>query len=134
MNALGRHILGELFDCQPEILNDVEEVEKLMKEAALESGATILGSYFHPFTPQGVSGVIVIAESHLSIHTWPEYRYAAVDIFSCGKQVDPWKAFHYLRKRLMATHFSAMEVKRGQLEERSEKVESLKVSQNLETL
>jgi len=117
LKALGRHVLGEFYHCNPEVLNDLAKIENIMKDAALESGATILGSFFHPFQPHGVSGVIVIAESHLSIHTWPEYGYAAVDVFTCGKVVDPWRALRYLKDSLQAENFSAMEVRRGNLEE-----------------
>jgi len=117
LKALGRHILGEFYNCDAEVLNSLSKIEEAMKAAAIASGAHILGSFFHPFSPHGVSGVIVIAESHLSIHTWPEYGYAAVDIFTCGQAVDPWKAFRSLKDTLKAEGFSAFEVRRGNLEE-----------------
>ena len=115
MKVLGRHLLVEYHGCDPEILNDLERVKKFMLEAASESGATVLDASFHYFTPQGVSGVVVIAESHLAIHTWPEYGYAAVDIFTCGNVVDPWKAFHYLRSTLDSKETSVNEIVRGEL-------------------
>jgi S-adenosylmethionine decarboxylase proenzyme len=86
-----------------------------MLEAASYSGATVLGSSFHYFTPQGVSGVIVIAESHLAIHTWPEYEYAAVDIFTCGVVVDPWVAFHRLKLSLDSKECIVREIVRGEV-------------------
>lgn len=116
MNALGVQILAEYYNCDRELLNSAALIEKHMNNAALEAGATIVTSAFHTFNPFGVSGVIVIAESHLSIHTWPEYGYAAVDIFTCGEIVDPWKAFDFLRDRLQSSHFSTMEMKRGQIQ------------------
>ena len=115
MKVLGRHLLVEYHGWDPEILNDLERVKKFMLEAASESGATVLDASFHYFTPQGVSGVVVIAESHLAIHTWPEYGYAAVDIFTCGNVVDPWKAFHYLRSTLDSKETSVNEIVRGEL-------------------
>jgi S-adenosylmethionine decarboxylase proenzyme len=115
LKVLGRHLLVEYHGCDPEILNDLERVKKFMLEAASESGATVLDASFHYFTPQGVSGVVVIAESHLAIHTWPEYGYAAVDIFTCGNTVDPWKAFHYLRSTLDSKETSVNEIVRGEL-------------------
>lgn len=115
MKVLGRHLLVEYHGCDPEILNDLEMVKKFMLEAASESGATVLDASFHYFTPQGVSGVVVIAESHLAIHTWPEYGYAAVDIFTCGKTVDPWKAFHHLKLTLASKESSVNEIIRGEL-------------------
>ena len=90
-------------------------IEQHLNQAADKAGATVVSSAFHAFNPYGVSGVVVIAESHLTIHTWPEYGYAAVDIFTCGDSVDPWKAFEYLKERLGSTHFSTIEMKRGQL-------------------
>jgi S-adenosylmethionine decarboxylase len=116
MNALGKQILAEYYNCDRELLNSAALIEKYMNNAALEAGATIVTSAFHTFNPFGVSGVIVIAESHLSIHTWPEYGYAAVDIFTCGDIVDPWKAFACLREWLQSRHFSTMEMKRGQIQ------------------
>ena len=93
MNSLGRHILVEFFGCSPEILNNVSVIESSMLVAAQEAGATVINSTFHHFSPFGVSGVVVIQESHLAIHTWPEYRYAAVDLFTCGDTVNPWISF-----------------------------------------
>ncbi|MEO1069555.1 MAG: adenosylmethionine decarboxylase, partial [Cyanobacteria bacterium J06638_6] len=79
MKSLGRHILVEFFGCSADILNDVPLIESSMVGAAADAGATVISSVFHHFSPFGVSGVVVIQESHLAIHTWPEYRYAAVD-------------------------------------------------------
>lgn len=114
MNALGRHILVEFTGCNAEILNDVAMIEKSMIEAAQKAGATVINTNFHHFSPWGVSGVVVIQESHLAIHTWPEYRYAAVDLFTCGETVDPWVSFDWLKTALEAS-YSALEMKRGSL-------------------
>ena len=116
MEALGRHLLEELFGCDEGILNDREAIEKVMNEAALESGATVVESVFHLFNPHGISGVVVIAESHFAIHTWPEFRYAAVDIFTCGDDVDPWKAHDYIKTELKAESTSTVEMRRGELD------------------
>ncbi|MFC1930032.1 adenosylmethionine decarboxylase [Chloroflexota bacterium] len=115
MNALGRHLLLELKDCRKEVLNDLDFLRGAMVAAADECGATVLGESFHPFEPQGVSGVVVIAESHLSIHTWPEYGYAAIDIFTCGSTVQPEKAAEVLIERLGAKSHSVVEIRRGLL-------------------
>jgi spermidine synthase len=122
MNSLGRHILVEFYGCSTEVLNDVPLIESSMLDAAKEAGATIISSVFHHFSPFGVSGVVVIQESHLAIHTWPEYRYAAVDLFTCGYSVNPWTSYEILKKAFEAEHGSAIELNRGQLEllERSE--------------
>ncbi len=112
MNALGRHILVEFLNCKADVLNDVVQIEKAMVEAAQIAGATVINSTFHHFSPYGVSGVVVIQESHLAIHTWPEYRYAAVDLFTCGDSVDPWVSFEHLKKAFDAS-YSALEMNRG---------------------
>lgn len=114
-DALGRHILVEFFGCSATILNDVVIIEDSMVSAARAAEATVINSTFHHFSPYGVSGVVVIQESHLAIHAWPEYQYAAVDIFTCGTEVDPWIAFDYLKKAFEAAYGSSMELKRGQL-------------------
>ena len=113
MQALGRHLLLELFDCDAEALNSLETVKVSMVEAAKRAQATIIDVVFHEFNPFGISGVVVIAESHLSIHTWPEHRYAAVDIFSCGETLKPAEAAKYLVEQFGASRASCVEVKRG---------------------
>lgn len=112
MKALGRHILVEFMNCKSDVLNDVTAIENAMVQAAQIAGATVINSTFHHFSPYGVSGVVVIQESHLAIHTWPEYRYAAVDLFTCGDSVDPWVSFEHLKKAFDAS-YSALEMNRG---------------------
>ena len=113
MNALGRHLLLELFDCDLEAINNLEAVKQTLVEAARRAQATIVDVVFHEFNPFGISGVVVIAESHLSIHTWPEYRYAAVDIFSCGDTLQPDVAASYLVEQFGAERTSVVDVQRG---------------------
>ena len=115
MNALGRHILVELYDCDKEALNDLELIREFMLKAAVDCGAVVLGESFHRFSPQGVSGVVVIAESHLSIHTWPEFGYAAADVFTCGTTVNPEIAAEVLIDKLGSKNHSLMEIPRGVL-------------------
>ncbi|MCP4715410.1 MAG: S-adenosylmethionine decarboxylase proenzyme [Deltaproteobacteria bacterium] len=113
MKILGRHILVEYYDCTSDCLNNTQSIQNIMEEAARKSNATIVESAFHNFNPHGVSGVVVIAESHLAIHTWPEYNYAAVDLFTCGESVDPWAAFDVIKDRLGAIDVATRELKRG---------------------
>ena len=113
MNALGRHLLLELFDCDSESINNLEAVKSSLIEAAKRAQATIVDVVFHEFNPFGISGVVVIAESHLSIHTWPEYRYAAVDVFSCGEVLQPEVAVNYLVEQFGAERASVVEMQRG---------------------
>ena len=105
----------EFYNCQPEILNSVVLIEEHMEAAARTAGATVINTTFHHFSPYGVSGVVVIQESHLAIHTWPEYGYASVDLFTCGDTVDPWQSYDYLKKAFKASHGSAVEMRRGEM-------------------
>lgn len=116
VKALGRHILAEYFSCDKEILNDVGALEKFLNDAAKAANATVISSSFRTFQPFGVSGVVIIAESHLAIHTWPEYGYAAIDFFTCGDSADPWKAHEYLKKLLKPLYTKEQEILRGVLD------------------
>ncbi|HHY93655.1 MAG TPA: S-adenosylmethionine decarboxylase proenzyme [Firmicutes bacterium] len=113
MHALGRHVLAEVYGCDEDIINDVQAVERILVRAAREAGAEVRETAFHKFSPQGVSGVVVISESHLAVHTWPELGYAAVDVFTCGERVDPWLACDLIVKQFGASHMTATESKRG---------------------
>ncbi len=115
MNALGHHILCEFYDCDALSIGKADTVEQLMLDAATLSGATIVNHCFHQFSPYGVSGVVVIAESHLAIHTWPEYGYAAVDLFTCGDSIDGWTAFEHLKNGFSSKRVEQKEFFRGYL-------------------
>ncbi len=115
MESLGKHILAEMYDCNNDLLDNTKFIEKVMLKAAELSLATIISSSFHKFSPHGVSGVVVIAESHMAIHTWPEYGFVAIDLFTCGDTVNPWLGFDYLKEVLEASNISTIELKRGQL-------------------
>jgi S-adenosylmethionine decarboxylase len=106
-------MLLELFDCDPDAINSLDIVKTSMVEAAKRAQATIVDVIFHEFNPFGISGVVVIAESHLAIHTWPEYRYAAVDVFSCGETLQPQVAVEHLVEQLGAARTSVVELQRG---------------------
>ncbi|HHV78185.1 MAG TPA: S-adenosylmethionine decarboxylase proenzyme [Firmicutes bacterium] len=113
MNALGRHVLAEVYGCRTPVIDSVESVKEIMVNAALAAGAEVREVAFHKFSPQGVSGVVVISESHLAVHTWPEYGYAAVDVFTCGERVNPWVAVEYIVKAFGTSNYTATEMKRG---------------------
>ncbi len=115
MNTHGRHLLVEYYGCPHDTLNDRDAIEQAMHKAAIAADTTIVTSTFHRFAPQGVSGVVVVEESHLSIHTWPEHGYAAVDFFTCGDS-DPTLAHGVLIKALGATHAEVMTLNRGRRE------------------
>ncbi|MFQ5597668.1 MAG: adenosylmethionine decarboxylase [Nitrospiria bacterium] len=113
MEALGTHLLIELRDCNASILRDLKKIESILLTAAKAAKATVVESRFHQFNPFGISGVVVIAESHLTIHTWPEFEYAAVDIFTCGNTLQPDHATDYLVKHLESKNPSMVSLKRG---------------------
>ena len=115
MKALGQHLILELYGCSAETLSSVADVQDAMIKGARAAGATIIDSIFHHFEPYGVSGVVVIAESHFAIHTWPEHNFASVDLFTCGDKTRPWEAFKTVKKLFKATHFSVMKLERGLL-------------------
>ena len=116
MNALGSHLLVELRDCNPAVLQSLDKVRSAMVSAAEAASATIVDVSFHEFSPFGISGMVIIAESHLSIHTWPEYGYAAVDIFTCGDLIKPSEAASYLIQEFECSNPSVVEMKRGILD------------------
>ena len=113
MNVLGNHLLLELKNCDSVLLDDLSFVREALMSAAQEMGSRILGESFHKFHPQGVTGVVPISESHLCVHTWPEHRYAAVDVFTCGQSFDPNRVAELLIEKFRCEDPSLMVVKRG---------------------
>ena len=111
--TLGWHIIAEFEQCSRSSIDDIEYVEKHLNESAKIAGATIVKSVFHKFAPQGVSGVVVIEESHFAIHTWPEHNYAAVDMFTCSEDMDYDKALVYLKEKFGCKVFKHQVIKRG---------------------
>ena len=112
LSTHGRHVLIDLWDCDPATLADGEALETIMRRAAVTCGATVLQTCFHRFPPNGVSGVVIISESHLSIHTWPEEGFASADFYTCG-DVRPEAAVDVLREGLAAESSEVLVVDRG---------------------
>ena len=100
--ALGQSLAIDLHYCELSRIAQRDVVEEVMLHAARESGAGVVDSHFHEFSPQGISGVVVITESHFAIHTWPEHRFAAVDVFTCGSKVDLQRATEVLKEGFKA--------------------------------
>lgn len=111
---LGKHWLIEFYNCDKELLAQPKALETIMKEAAEKMKATIVSSSFHHFSPLGVSGVVVIKESHLTLHSWPEYGYAAVDIFTCG-DIEMKEGVSFLKETFKATIEITEKINRGNL-------------------
>jgi S-adenosylmethionine decarboxylase len=124
--VLGHHHLCEYYDCDEEALNNQSLIQETLLEAARRGNATIVTDVFHRFSPHGISGVVVIAESHLAIHTWPEHRCASVDIFSCSEKMNPKVILDFICERLKAKRMESQVIKRGILH-RAEPPVSIKV-------
>jgi S-adenosylmethionine decarboxylase len=101
-DTVGKHCILELYDCDPGRLDDQAFLRDTITAAASEAGATLLNLITHRFQPQGVTGLALLAESHISIHTWPESGYAAVDVFTCGDHTMPERACAVLAAELGA--------------------------------
>ena len=112
-SALGQQLLADLHGCDPRTLDDVALVERVLREAADLAGATVIQGLFHAFKPQGVSGSLVISESHLAIHTWPEYGVASLDFFTCSATVDTAAALEHCRAAFRAVSVASRQVERG---------------------
>lgn len=120
--SLGSHVLIELFDCDGDALKYEGHVGDAMRDAAVESKATVVAESFHEFQPWGVSGAVVIQESHYTIHTWPEHGYAAVDLFYCGGTVHVHKAVDVLMERFKPGRIKFLVVRRGRQDEVDKKL------------
>lgn len=112
METMGRHVIAELWECEFDKLNDVNFIERTFVDAALKSGAEVREVAFHKFAPQGVSGVVIISESHLTIHSFPEHGYASIDVYTCG-DLDPTIAANYIADALGSKTRETMELPRG---------------------
>ena len=115
-NSLGKHMILELYGCSKELIDDEVAVHQILLEAARLAKASVVTSNFHKFSPQGVSGMIIIEESHFSIHTWPENNYAAVDMFTCGDILDNNIAVEYIKEKFEATSIYMVDMRRGILD------------------
>ncbi|MCA0986466.1 adenosylmethionine decarboxylase [Guptibacillus algicola] len=113
METLGHHIIAEMWNCNKEKLNDLVFIEETFAKAALDSGAEIRDVVFHPFEPQGISGAVIIAESHLTIHSFPEHGYASIDVYTCGDKIDPSQATDMIAQELEASTVHSVKIPRG---------------------
>lgn len=110
---LGRHVLCEAFECDSDYLNDEERIRQILSEAAKVAKTELRDLMIETFTPYGITAVAIVSESHLSIHTWPELGYAAIDVFTCGDKSDPVAAAEYIAQELDSTFVTQNEMKRG---------------------
>lgn len=110
---LGRHVLVEAFECDSDYLNDEERIRQILTEAAKVAKTELRDLMVETFTPYGITAVAIVSESHLSVHTWPELGYAAIDVFTCGDKSDPVAAAQYISEQLDSTFVTQNEIKRG---------------------
>jgi S-adenosylmethionine decarboxylase len=122
-------VIGELYGCDPASLRDLEGIIETVRRAAREAGATIVGDFANKYDKgEGVSYILVVKESHISVHTWPELGYAAVDIYTCGEHVDPWKAFNVMAESFNPKTVSVMEIKRGLMVKEAEEQKQVSIA------
>lgn len=115
MFSVGKQLLVDMKGCNTEKLKKVEYVSDILYKAAVKSGATIVSKAFKQFEPYGVSGVVVIEESHLTIHTWPEHGFISIDYYSCSDTVDMNIAIDFIQKELEAESFNSVLLNRGDI-------------------
>jgi len=113
MTALARHVLAEYYGCDPGPLDDPEYLRPILEDAVRASRAEVIKTMLHQFSPQGVSGVVILAESHLAVHTWPEHGFAAVEIFTCGDHTDPMAGHKFILEKLRPKHHNVRLIERG---------------------
>lgn len=112
MKIDGKHIIIDGFDCDSSHLNNITYIESLCEKAALDAGMEILSSHFYQFQPQGITGVLLLSTSHMSIHTWPEQKYVSLDLYTCGDQ-DPIAQVEFLLKELSTKKAIVYSIDRG---------------------
>ncbi len=113
VDTVGYHYVVEASGCDPKVLGDVDKLKDVLLRAAKSAGMDVKGSYFFKFSPTGVSGTLIVAMSHVSIHTWPEHGYAALDVYVCGTGSNPEKAVYEILSALGAKHAHITEIQRG---------------------
>lgn len=116
IGTLGKHFILEMWGCDKQLINNSDEIMKLVEKASTDAGATVVKAFFHEFSPTGVTGVAILSESHLSIHTWPDEGYVAADIFTCGTTTKPELGVKSLISGFKPENSNFLELKRGDFE------------------
>ncbi len=112
----GTHLLIEFWGSN--VPQEPKNLERVLKKAALEANTDPLKTAIHKFEPQGITGVVILSESHISLHYWPEIGYTSLDVFTCGKKSKPYKALEYLKKAFTPQRVEVQEIKRGKLDKK----------------
>jgi S-adenosylmethionine decarboxylase len=111
--GVGYHTIFDFYHCVPDILNDLAKLDDMMLRASREAGAQVINIQSKQFEPHGVSSIVVLAESHLSLHTWPEHHFAAVDLFTCTPKIDVMIAKNILQETLGSQRLDVKTMRRG---------------------
>ena len=111
LENIGLHLIVEFWGGKK--IEDPKKFEEILVGAAKAARATVLKVNTHKFLPHGVTGVVLLSESHITFHTWPEFEYLALDIFTCGKKCNPYKALEYFKEKIKPKNVQVMEIKRG---------------------
>lgn len=114
-NNIGHQVLIDIYECDYERMENMEYIQDMMFELAKILKTNIRKIAFEKFNPYGISGVLIISESHITIHTWPEYRYVGIDIFTCSKKVEYNSAIDFLLKKLDTKKYEIKEIQRGKI-------------------
>ena len=109
----GRHALADLYECESEFLDNIDEIKRIIDESCSEANLTIVESKYHKFEPIGLSGVSILAESHITVHTWPEYKFVSIDAFTCGRKMNPTIVCEIIADKLDCKKRDIKEYKRG---------------------
>jgi len=110
---VGLHLVVELYGCNPKYISKLSNYKEKIERVVKKSGVTVLKSYHHQFNPHGVTSIFLLAESHFTVHTWPEYNYMAVDIFTCGSSEKAWEILKWLKREFKPLNIKVMDIMRG---------------------
>lgn len=128
MKAIGKHITADMYGCKFSDLNNIEFIKSAMLAAIRESNMTLLDFSYHKFEPQGLTALALLAESHMSVHTYPELGFAAIDVFTCGEQSRPDKAIRIIKECLHPEKLKTTNIKRGDFGSERDMKPKIKVS------
>lgn len=112
--VVGKHAIIDINDCKVNI-DDLELIKKILLDSAKEASLNVVDIVFHEFEPIGISGVVVLAESHIAVHTWPEYNFVAADAFTCGTTMDPKVVLEIIAKKLNSNNYKIKDFNRGEI-------------------
>lgn len=111
--SLGKHAIANLYNCNIKDMDDLEKIKKIIIDSANEKKLHILKDIFYKFNPIGITGVLILSESHLTVHTWPEYKFIAVDVFTCGENFKPKEVCDLIAKKVKSQNYDIREFERG---------------------